>query len=818
MSVPDPTNLPTNDNLSSTGTTTFGADSTSVTHVYYKEGRYQPPENKGGFSFSNGESMNPKEAYIVTIGADATVVTTNGNPVNIVLYGDSGDATAINYGTLEMRGGRGLRAISVGPGSARVVNYGTVTFIGPTSEPTGQRPGSRLLVVSVNKGMPPHDTTHMAEAINYGMMMSTGEFNGRIDGLKGETGGGHLTRMINYGTIDLHGTKSRGLSAQTAWGGTQSHNFGTITVNGRLGFGVYAGSCAPWVVRGGCHRDPDEVIQNRVDGVPGDAYARNYESGSIQTGDKYRTATGNEGRATVGLRVRVLNAGKGFAINEGTILTHTKQSAGISLWGYGSRTDFEFLPPNTSMLDSLYAFNSGSVTTNGDDSHGIRAVHQRGAAIDIINSGDGSIITEGSNSPGMYAFSSGKEVVVVDCIATWDGSPFTGAREQCERTHRGGPVTVTTSAESTVTVNGRNQRNGDTGIGIGIGMDINSDGGPITIQHNGSITANHIGIRADNRNLVEERDSADAQVRTAAENRLAETYSSDSTAARTDNPIRITHNGDIRVDRVSGDSSENHLRIGIDAVSDNEDIIITGNGSITAPDIGIRATTSGSGKITINFTGEITADKVLEVNGGSDNEVELSQSAIPNLDQAVRGFVAETAYTSPTFNGLGFITAPDGLGVGGVGGRGFMRLDFRPAERQGDAVIQGWHGALGMRLHAGGARITPSIYFGSGDALIEEASMNSRRDFRQQGVGLHIKRKSAWLDITWSRVHEQTYTQIHAPGFAFNWRPPDRVKRHIRARGGMSLGRAQLSALWYAEQSQDDTNQRFGVELSWPFR
>ena len=58
-----------------------------------------------------------------------------------------------------------------------------------------------------------------------------------MDGLHVETGSGHLSRLINYGTIDITGAKSRGLSAQTLWGATQSHNFGSVKVTGRAAVG-----------------------------------------------------------------------------------------------------------------------------------------------------------------------------------------------------------------------------------------------------------------------------------------------------------------------------------------------------------------------------------------------------------------------------------------------------------------------------------------------------------------------------------------------------------------------------------------------------
>ena len=481
------------------------ADDTDV-YVALEGGTLQPSSNKIAISGQFRGENAAKNSYSVVIGEDATVRTRGATAVDIGLDDNEGDVVLVNRGTIEIQLEHdsvtlGLRGHShTGTGNARSVNYGTIRATGSLApHPEGQNLKGRMVLAGIGKLAAPFTTEHVAEAINMpgGKIIVTGEHNHRMDGLHVETGSGHLSRLINYGEIELEGTKSRGLSAQTLWGATQSHNLGTITVTGNATYGIYTGTCAAWTNKDGCDGRQQVLRPEGSDlgNTPGAAFSRNYAAGVIKA----------NGRNSAGIRSRSQRSGRVYAINEGRIETTGDNAYGISVEGFSGIGDRFLLNPDTTDHDFVYAFNSGSITTNGASSHGILARHKRGGEVYVENTGTIAVSRDGA--AGILAGSYGVEVNVEMCGEPYqmdeNDNPIPNPQTECSRTTKDGTVTVIN--DGTVTATGTDAEGNGTGIGIDVNpvfskrRDTDPDftvGGDVVIASNGSIRASHIGIRA----------------------------------------------------------------------------------------------------------------------------------------------------------------------------------------------------------------------------------------------------------------------------------------------------------------------------------
>ena len=487
-------------------TSTLDPGDHTRTHVEYDNGTLEPAANTPGINISNS---NPgSEYHAITIGSDADITAGGSYAANIATKGNSGNLQILNRGLITLENsGFGLRAVMKdSPGNILLVNDGEIRLNGFTAAPGSNQSNYRLVVGSLNKAAEPHDFSnysHKVELFNMpgGKLIATGPYNERVDGLKAETGSGHLTRLVNYagGLIRIEGARARGISSQSLWGASQAHNFGSIEINGLFAVGLFAGNCAPWPMeRNGCHAALDEIVPDRTSNVPGDVYARNYTGASITTRATTRTDDTRQHRNGYGVSAKSSMAGRVFAINEGTIDTEGKWSHGIFASGYENDRDLDddTYPnildyPDTSEHDGIQVVNTGTISTDGEAAHGVHAEHHRGGEIKVFNTGDISATSKysteakSSYSAGISVAAMGEDVPGPGC-STAAGDPVAPGMD-CVDVYRVGDIVVWNS--------------GDIGAPEGvteapsIGIDVVSEGGDITITHTGSITAARIGIR-----------------------------------------------------------------------------------------------------------------------------------------------------------------------------------------------------------------------------------------------------------------------------------------------------------------------------------
>ncbi len=476
------------------------------THVKYDDGTLEPATGTAGIDITNKNAGT--EYHAITIGDSAAINASGSVAANITAEGNSGNLRILNRGSVTLdSAGIGIRAVmKASPANIRLVNDGDITLNGLTAAPDSAQSNHRLVVGSLNKAAEPHDFSnysHKVELFNMpgGQLIATGPYNERVDGLKAETGSGHLTRLVNYaeGVIRIEGEGARGISAQSLWGASQGLNFGSIEINGLFAIGLHTGNCSPWpFTDNGCHGALDEIVPDRTSYVPGDVYARNYSNASITTRPTTRTDDTRPQRHGYGISARTQNAGRIFAINEGTIDTEGKWSHGIYAYGYHNRRDLDDdkypdIPdyPDTWEHDGVYVVNTGTVTTDGEAAHGIRAEHHRGGEIKVFNTGNISATSKHSTN-AESTWSAGISIAAMGADVPGPG---------CE-TAAGGPADPDIDCASVYRVGNVLVRNSsDIGAPEGvaeapsIGIDVVSEGGDITIIHDGSITAARIGIR-----------------------------------------------------------------------------------------------------------------------------------------------------------------------------------------------------------------------------------------------------------------------------------------------------------------------------------
>lgn len=476
------------------------------THVKYDDGTLEPATGTAGIAIANKNAGT--EYHAITIGDSAAIKASGSVAANITTEGNSGNLRILNQGSVTLdSAGIGIRAVmKASPANIRLVNDGDITLNGLTAVPDSAQSNHRLVVGSLNKAAEPHDFlnySHKVELFNMpdGQLIATGPYNERVDGLKAETGSGHLTRLVNYaeGVIRIEGEGARGISAQSLWGASQGLNFGSIEINGLFAIGLHTGNCSPWpFANNGCHGALDEIVPDRSSFVPGDVYARNYSNASITTRANTRTDDTRPHRHGYGISARTQNAGRVIAINEGTIDTEGRRSHGIYAYGYHNRRDLDDdtypdIPdyPDTWEHDGVHVVNTGTITTDGEEAHGIRAEHHRGGEIRVFNTGNvlatskHSRAAESTWSAGISIAAMGADVPGPGC-ETAAGDPV-DPDVDCASVYRVGNVLV------------RNSGDIDAPEGLAeapdIGIDVVSEGGDITITHDGNITAARIGIR-----------------------------------------------------------------------------------------------------------------------------------------------------------------------------------------------------------------------------------------------------------------------------------------------------------------------------------
>ncbi len=487
-------------------TSTLDPGDHNRTHVEYDDGTLEPATGTAGINITNKNAGS--EYHAITIGDSAEVTARGSVAANITTEGNTGNLWILNQGSVTLdSAGIGIRAVmKASPANILLVNDGEITLNGLTTAPDLAQSNHRLVVGGLNKAAEPHDFSnysHKVELFNMpgGQLIATGPYNKRVDGLKCETGSGHLTRLVNYaeGQIRIEGEGARGISAQSLWGASQGLNFGSIEINGLYAIGLHTGNCAPWPFENnGCHGNLDEIVPDRTSNVPGDVYARNYSDASITTRATTRTDDTRRHRHGYGIIARSSMSGRVFAINQGTIDTEGKWSHGIYAYGYDNDRDLDDtsypdIPdyPDTSEHDGVHVENTGTISTDGEAAHGIRAEHYRGGEIKVFNTGNilatnkYSTNAESSYSAGISIAGMGGDVPGPGC-ETAAGDPV-DPDIVCKNVYRIGDVVVWNS--------------GDIGAPEGvteapsIGIDVVSQGGDITITHTGSITAARIGIR-----------------------------------------------------------------------------------------------------------------------------------------------------------------------------------------------------------------------------------------------------------------------------------------------------------------------------------
>ncbi len=487
-------------------TSTLDPGDHTRTHVKYDDGTLEPAADTPGINISN--SITGSEYHAITIGADAEITANGSYAANITTEGNSGNLQILNQGSVTLdKSGTGIRAVmKASPGNVLLVNDGDIRLNGFTTTPESAQSNHRLVAGSLNKAAEPHDFlnySHKVELFNMpgGQLIATGPYNERVDGLKSETGSGHLTRLVNYeeGLIRIEGEGARGISAQSLWGASQGLNFGSIEINGLFAIGLHTGNCSPWpFANNGCHGTLDEIVPDRTSNVPGDVYARNFSDASITTRATTRTDDTRRHRRGYGIIARSSMSGRVFAINQGTIDTEGKWSHGIYAYGYDNDRDLDDtsypdIPdyPDTWEHDGVHVENTGTISTDGEAAHGIRAEHYRGGEIKVFNTGNilatskHSRAAESTWSAGISIAAMGADVPGPGC-ETAAGDPVDPDID-CASVYRVGNVLV--------------RNNGDIGAPEGvaeapsIGIDVVSEGGDITITHDGSITAARIGIR-----------------------------------------------------------------------------------------------------------------------------------------------------------------------------------------------------------------------------------------------------------------------------------------------------------------------------------
>ncbi len=487
-------------------TSTLDPGDHNRTHVEYDDGTLEPATGTAGINITNKNAGS--EYHAITIGDSAEVTARGSVAANITTEGNTGNLWILNQGSVTLdSAGIGIRAVmKASPANILLVNDGEITLNGLTTAPDSAQSNHRLVVGGLNKAAEPHDFSnysHKVELFNMpgGQLIATGPYNKRVDGLKCETGSGHLTRLVNYaeGQIRIEGEGARGISAQSLWGASQGLNFGSIEINGLYAIGLFTGNCAPWPFENnGCHGNLDEIVPDRTSNVPGDVYARNYSDASITTRATTRTDDTRRHRHGYGIFARSSMSGRVFAINQGTIDTEGKWSHGIYAYGYDNDRDLDDtsypdIPdyPDTSEHDGVHVENTGTISTDGEAAHGIRAEHYRGGEIKVFNTGNilatnkYSTNAESSYSAGISIAGMGGDVPGPGC-ETAAGDPV-DPDIVCKNVYRIGDVVVWNS--------------GDIGAPEGvteapsIGIDVVSQGGDITITHTGSITAARIGIR-----------------------------------------------------------------------------------------------------------------------------------------------------------------------------------------------------------------------------------------------------------------------------------------------------------------------------------
>ena len=418
--VPSLPDLTPTQTLSGDFTTTRTPSQSYDTSFHHVAGTIDTTARQGANAIAYDAPAN-SGTHMITTREGTDLRIKGGNGVLLRAFdtedGEPDDIAILNRADIDVDWrGIALKAVSNGAHNIRIVNYGDITLTGPEAPPTGRTPNLRLITASIHKGKGPRDfdftdgedgATRFLDLVNMpeGKLIATGDHNGRIDGLKFETGSGHLGRIINYGEIDLQGPDSRALSAQTLWGESEAHNLGRIEVDGAGTAGIHAGTCAPWAQTGGCHQGLDDHVINPVYLAPGDAYGHNYQGASI-------TMTG--GRDSIGMRTRAQQGGRGYAINEGSIVTGGEGSHGIHAISYTDLLDNIHLAPDTRNHDFVYVDNSntGTIETSGDNAHGIFAAHYRGSRVVAGNSG--RISVSGDDATGLFAASYGGKIIVED--------------------------------------------------------------------------------------------------------------------------------------------------------------------------------------------------------------------------------------------------------------------------------------------------------------------------------------------------------------------------------------------------------------------
>ena len=475
----------------------------SVTHVQYDAGTITVPTGTSALNFSGTKN----KSYAATFTATANINVTNATAVNIVTSGNTEDLMLVNKGSIQVsEHGLGLRTQSRHTGDTYSANYGTITINNSTNKTV------RSIASQINKNAAPHDDTHSAESINLsgGSIVNTGD-EGRQDGLFVECGG-QLARSINYGTVNVAGEDSRAVAAQTLWGAAQTHNTGSITTSGSGGSdGIHSETCAAYLVGEGCHRVQDEIKTRRNTHAAGPAYARNYNTGNIQT----------SGKRSHGIAVIVKKAGRAYGINEGTVSTTGDKSSGIFAYGHrvkGFETNsfsvllnnhptaeynfLRFSPAPIGEIRLTYAANTSQITTSGEDSHGLRAHHGLGGKVEIANSG--RIKTTGDRAHGIYAQAYGRDIVIDERHRVYSAGDVVINNSGVIVVS--GSSTVGILAESKNLLNtGRTANSGDIEIVLdgtiiasgdnGIGISAETEEGDITIVVTGFIRAKNVGIR-----------------------------------------------------------------------------------------------------------------------------------------------------------------------------------------------------------------------------------------------------------------------------------------------------------------------------------
>ncbi|PKQ01607.1 MAG: hypothetical protein CVT73_22555, partial [Alphaproteobacteria bacterium HGW-Alphaproteobacteria-12] len=345
-------------------------------------------ESSFGISVSADDYGSVSNAgTIVTTGDDATGVYLDGDTVylnntgSIKTYGEDAEAVDARSGS---------------PATTTIINSGTIYAYGESSGGV-EASGPTVVVKNLETGFigSESDVAVDVDDTDDGRVYNYGEILGYVD-----VDAANYAYLLNDGDIDANGESGALVEVQSEYGDA-------IVVNGETG-----------------HVQTDESYSVAISAYAPEGYAavRNYGeviTGYVESGTNYgdfSTAISvfaedgalalNTGTIdTYGIESLGLNATSDFntaqALNIGDIETSGDGAVGVYAHGADEEYVYEDYSYSYVAADAL-AGNAGTITTHGDGAIGVAALSGHGAAL-AYNVVGGSISTSGDDAHGIFA-------------------------------------------------------------------------------------------------------------------------------------------------------------------------------------------------------------------------------------------------------------------------------------------------------------------------------------------------------------------------------------------------------------------------------